>query len=73
MVLASDAVHFRENFIENRPFPGIYHVGAALDGFQTLRRLADDPALVIPGHDPAIMHDFPPVNDATAGIAVRLD
>ena len=73
MVLASDAVHFRENFTENRPFPGIYHVGAALDGFATLRRLADDPALVIPGHDPSIMRDFPPANDRSAGIAVRLD
>jgi glyoxylase-like metal-dependent hydrolase (beta-lactamase superfamily II) len=73
MVLASDAVHFRENFLANRPFPGIYHVGAALDGFQTLRRLADREDLVIPGHDPETMQRFPAATPETAGIAVRLD
>ena len=73
MVLASDAVHFGENFRENRPFPGIYHVGAALDGFMTLRRLADAEHLVIPGHDPAIMRDLPAAAAGLEGIAVRLD
>ena len=73
MVLASDAVHFSENLRENRPFPGIYHVGAALDGFQTLRRLADREDLIVPGHDPEIMRRFPAANEAADGIAVRLD
>jgi glyoxylase-like metal-dependent hydrolase (beta-lactamase superfamily II) len=73
MVLASDAVHFTENLTSNRPFPGIHHVGAALEGFRTLRGLVDDPDLIIPGHDPQIMARFPPANPDTAGIAVRLD
>ena len=73
LVLASDAVHFGENFRENRPFPGIYHVGAALDGFDTLRRLADAEHLVIPGHDPAIIRDFPAARPGLEGTAVRLD
>jgi glyoxylase-like metal-dependent hydrolase (beta-lactamase superfamily II) len=73
MVLASDAAHFRANFLENRPFPGIYHVGAVLDGFQTLRRLAHDDALVIPGHDPATMQRFPAARPDLAGVVVRLD
>lgn len=72
MVLASDGAHFFANFVENRPFPGIYHVGAALDGFATLRRLADREDLVIPGHDPEIMRRFPAAAGAE-GIAVRLD
>lgn len=73
MVLASDAVHFSANFRENRPFPAIYHVGAALAGFQTLRRLADREDGVIPGHDPEIMRTHPPAGPGLEGIAVRLD
>jgi glyoxylase-like metal-dependent hydrolase (beta-lactamase superfamily II) len=73
MVLASDAVHFTDNFRQNRPFPWLYHVGAALDGFQTLRRLAARDELVIPGHDPEIMQIFPAASEATQGVVARLD
>jgi glyoxylase-like metal-dependent hydrolase (beta-lactamase superfamily II) len=72
LVLASDATHFFENFERNLPFPWVYHVGATLDGYRRLRSLADDPRLVIPGHDPDIMRRFPAVPGAE-GIAVRLD
>lgn len=72
LVLASDAAHFFENFERNLPFPWVYHVGAALDGFRRLRRLASADALVIPGHDPEIMNRFPAVAGAE-GVVVRLD
>jgi len=72
LVLASDAAHFFENFERNLPFPWVYHVGATLDGFRMLRRLASMESLVIPGHDPEIMSRFPAVVGAE-GIAVRLD
>jgi len=73
LVLASDALHFTENLTSGLPFPNLYHVGAALDGFQLLRRLADREDLIIPGHDPAIMQRFPAANAGAEGIAVRLD
>lgn len=73
LVLASDATHFFENFERNIPFPWVYNVGATLDGFARLRKLASDDALVIPGHDPQIMARFPPASDAAAGIVARLD
>lgn len=73
MVLASDALHFTENLVTGLPFPNLYHVGAALDGFTILRKLADREELIIPGHDPSIMRRFPAANAAAEGIAVRLD
>jgi glyoxylase-like metal-dependent hydrolase (beta-lactamase superfamily II) len=69
LVLASDAAHFFENFEKDLPFPWVFHVGATLDGFARLRRLVEDPALVIPGHDPEILRRFPLVADDVA----RLD
>ena len=73
LVLASDAAHFFENFERNIPFPWVYNVGATLDGFQRLRRLADHDSLVIPGHDHGIMTRFPPQSGAAEGIVARLD
>jgi glyoxylase-like metal-dependent hydrolase (beta-lactamase superfamily II) len=72
LVLASDATHYYENFETGRPFPVVYDVGAALEGFETLRRLAAGGA-VIPGHDPAVLERYPPAAHGLDGIAVRLD
>jgi glyoxylase-like metal-dependent hydrolase (beta-lactamase superfamily II) len=71
LVLASDAVHFLENYTSRRPFPWVYHVGATLAGFEKLKRLASSDDLVVPGHDPGTMTRFPPVPGAE-GVAVRL-
>jgi glyoxylase-like metal-dependent hydrolase (beta-lactamase superfamily II) len=38
-----------------------------------MKRLADDPALIIPGHDPAVMSLFQAPSPELEGIAVRLD
>jgi glyoxylase-like metal-dependent hydrolase (beta-lactamase superfamily II) len=73
MVLASDAAHFYDNFLQNRPFAYIFHVGDTLAGFQKLRRLADAEELVIPGHDPLVMQRHPPAGPGLEGIAIRLD
>jgi len=73
LVLASDATHFFENFERNVPFPGIYHVGATLDGFKRMRMLASNDAMVIPGHDPKIMERFPAALPGAEGIVARLD
>ena len=48
IVLASDATHYYENFTAGRPFPIVFDVGAMLEGYETLRRLADAPELVVP-------------------------
>jgi glyoxylase-like metal-dependent hydrolase (beta-lactamase superfamily II) len=72
VVLASDSTHFYENFEQNRPFPIVFDVGAMLDGFDTLRRLAGPRGHVIPGHDPAVLARFPPSADGLEGVAARL-
>jgi glyoxylase-like metal-dependent hydrolase (beta-lactamase superfamily II) len=58
LVLASDAAHFYENFVARKPFPIVVDVEDMLDGFNTLRRLASDPKLIVPGHDPLVRTYF---------------
>jgi glyoxylase-like metal-dependent hydrolase (beta-lactamase superfamily II) len=70
MVLASDAAHYYENFMLQKPFPIVVDLQNMLDGFTTLKRLASAPELIIPGHDPLVRELFP------AGVAphiTRLD
>ena len=55
------------------PFPAVFHVGDALDAFDTVLALADAPELVIPGHDPWVTEAHPPSATGTAGWLARLD
>ncbi|QHI99532.1 MBL fold metallo-hydrolase [Xylophilus rhododendri] len=73
VVLASDVSHFYENVNTDRPFTLAFHVGDMLEGFDTLRRLADSPDHIVPGHDPQVFLRYPPADGAGQGIAVRLD
>ncbi|MFE3838225.1 N-acyl homoserine lactonase family protein [Pseudogemmobacter sonorensis] len=73
VVIASDATHLYANYRNNRPFPAVYHVGDLLDGYATLRRLADSDDHIIPGHDPLVMDLYPPPAAHLAGRVVRLD
>ncbi|SDZ11880.1 Glyoxylase, beta-lactamase superfamily II [Jannaschia faecimaris] len=58
LCLASDATHFYENVLAEKPFPIVADVGEMLDGFATLRRLASRTELIIPGHDPLVRELF---------------
>lgn len=73
VVLASDAAHFFEHIETGRCFPNVFHVGRMLEGYDTLRRLAESPGHIIPGHDPLVMERYPAVSEELEGIAVRLD
>jgi glyoxylase-like metal-dependent hydrolase (beta-lactamase superfamily II) len=73
VVLASDASHYYEHMETNRCFPTVFHVGEMLEGFGVLRRLAESPRHIVPGHDPLVMKRYPAVSAALEGIAVRLD
>lgn len=70
MVLASDAAHFYENVFARKPFPIVVDLQDMLDGFDTLKRLASSPNLIIPGHDPLVHSYFP---SAMADHILRLD
>jgi glyoxylase-like metal-dependent hydrolase (beta-lactamase superfamily II) len=73
VVVASDAAHYYEHFEQGRCFTSMYNLGEALEGYDTLRRLAESPQHVIPGHDPLVMERYPAVSKELEGIAVRLD
>jgi glyoxylase-like metal-dependent hydrolase (beta-lactamase superfamily II) len=70
VLLASDAAHFYET-IEGRPFPIVHDMPSALAGHAFLRARRDAGDAVVPGHDPAVMRNFPALPGAE-GAAVRL-
>ena len=72
MVLASDASHLYANLEQKRPFPVVYNVGDMLEGFRRLYSLADEPRLIIPGHDPDVLKRFPAPNRELEGMVVQL-
>jgi glyoxylase-like metal-dependent hydrolase (beta-lactamase superfamily II) len=73
VVLASDASHYYEHFEKGRVFPTVYNVAETLEGYDKLRRLAESPQHIVPGHDPLVMARYPAVSRELEGIAVRLD
>jgi glyoxylase-like metal-dependent hydrolase (beta-lactamase superfamily II) len=73
VVLASDATHYYEHLETGRCFPSIVNLAGVLEGYDTLRRLADSPQHIVPGHDPLVMARYPAVSKDLQGIAVRLD
>ena len=73
LVLASDASHYYEHFETGRGFPLVYHVGELIAGYAKLLQLASSAQHVVPGHDPLVLHRYPPVSEALRGIAARLD
>ena len=69
--LASDASHYYENFLKQKPFPIVVDLENMLSGFTQIQQLASTPSLVIPGHDPIITQAFPLTGQS--GFAWRLD
>ena len=59
VVLASDATHYYENMDAEMPYPIVFHVGDMVAGWDTVRRLADSPQHVVPGHDPDVLQRYP--------------
>jgi glyoxylase-like metal-dependent hydrolase (beta-lactamase superfamily II) len=72
VVVASDASHFYANMEQGRPYPVLFNVGEMLEGFNTVRKLAESPRHVIPGHDPLVLTRYP-AKPGLAGIIARLD
>ncbi|MEL6750826.1 MAG: N-acyl homoserine lactonase family protein [Pseudomonadota bacterium] len=61
LVLASDAAHYYENWMAQKAFPIVVDMENMLQGFQTIRSLADRPEFVVPGHDPIVRTIFPAI------------
>ena len=73
VVLASDASHLYAHFTEGRVFPITYSVAETLEGYTTLRKLADSLDHIVPGHDPQVLDRYPPGAPGLEQWIVRLD
>jgi len=73
VVLASDASHLYSHFTEGRVFPITYSVADTLEGYATLRKLAESSEHIVPGHDPEVLLRYPAAGTALDNWIVRLD
>ncbi|MCY6381152.1 N-acyl homoserine lactonase family protein [Hoeflea prorocentri] len=67
LCLASDASHYYENFISQKPFPIVDSIADMHNGWQTIQSLASHRDLVIPGHDPLVTRHFPALDNTDFG------
>ncbi len=58
VVLASDNVYLYENLEKRTPIAATLDRESNLRAQDRMRRLASDPRLIVPGHDPAVMTKF---------------
>jgi glyoxylase-like metal-dependent hydrolase (beta-lactamase superfamily II) len=59
LCLASDAAHYYENVLLQKPFPIVVDIENMLQGVARLKKLASTVGLIIPGHDPLVRDCFP--------------
>ena len=69
MVIASDNVYLFENLDKHVPIAQTLDAAANLAAQDRMKQLASSPALIIPGHDPAVFVRYPKPGDGVA----RLD
>lgn len=66
VLLASDAVHYYEEFERELPFEIYVDLDDMIAGYGLLRELAARTgAVLVPGHDPEVTERFPAVDDVT--------
>jgi glyoxylase-like metal-dependent hydrolase (beta-lactamase superfamily II) len=73
VVLAADASHLYAHIDEERVFPIAFSIGDVLEGYRTIKGLADSPDHIIPGHDPEVARRYPSAGGRLDGLVVRLD
>jgi glyoxylase-like metal-dependent hydrolase (beta-lactamase superfamily II) len=73
VVLAADASHLYAHIDEGRVFPVCYSVAETLEGYATIKKLADSPGHIIPGHDPDVLKRYPAAAPGLEDWIVRLD
>jgi glyoxylase-like metal-dependent hydrolase (beta-lactamase superfamily II) len=73
VVLASDAVHFYEELELDRPFGVVADLAEMYRAYDLIKELATAPgAVVVPGHDPAVMDRFRALDEESSGLAVQV-
>lgn len=70
LVLASDAAHFYRYLDDGGAFPLFADYPEVIDGYASLRALAGDSGVIVPGHDPQVLERFPRLDGGTPEILV---
>jgi glyoxylase-like metal-dependent hydrolase (beta-lactamase superfamily II) len=73
VVLAADATHLYAHIEEGRVFPICYSVAETLEGYATIKKLADSAGHIVPGHDPDVLKRYPAAAPGLEDWVVRLD
>jgi len=68
VVLASDNLYLYENLDKHLPIAQTFDEASNLQAQDRMRKLASDPRLIIPGHDPAVLTRFPKVSEGIVRI-----
>ncbi len=74
VLLASDAVHYYEEYEAAMPFTSVADLVAMYTGFETIRALVESGEVrhLVAGHDPATLDRFTPVTGRLAGLAATI-
>ena len=67
-VFASDNVYLYENLEKHNPIAQTLDAASNLEAQDRIRRLASDPRLIVPGHEPQVFERFPPAGDGIVRI-----
>ena len=59
IVLASDNVYLYENLEKHVPIAQTLDAASNLAAQERMLRIASDPRLIVPGHDPVVFERFP--------------
>ncbi|MBL4919209.1 N-acyl homoserine lactonase family protein [Szabonella alba] len=70
IVLASDALHLSRLMQQDAVFPIFADRAAVLEGYRLLKDLAGHDGVILPGHDPQVMQDFPLLSGATDTVRI---
>ena len=73
VVLASDALHFYEEYERGIPFAIVHSTSDMLKAHDRIRELADSDDHVIPAHDPLVIDRYPAASGDLKGIVARVD
>lgn len=73
VVLASDALHYYEEYERGIPFAVVYSSAQMIDAHDVIRALADSDDHVLPAHDPRIADLYPVAEESGLQEVFRLD
>ena len=65
VVLASDTLHFAAYLTSEDVFPMFADYADVVEGYRRLRTLAGPGGIILPGHDPSVLDDYPALSHAT--------